>query len=79
MPNYNFRNNTTGEEWTEFMTNSEREHYLKYNPNVEQIFTTPIMLGDPVALGVKTIDKGFRDVLKNVQKHHSRGKGINFR
>ena len=33
MPNYNFKNNETGEEFEEFFTMSGREEYLKENPD----------------------------------------------
>ena len=37
MPNYNFRNNETGEEFEEFFTISGREEFLKSNPHITQM------------------------------------------
>lgn len=51
MPTYNFRNKTTGEEYEKFLSMSERETYLKDNPDVEQILTA-IAVVDPVRVGV---------------------------
>ena len=37
MPTYSFRNNDTGEEFTELMSISEREKFLEQNPHVQQL------------------------------------------
>ena len=37
MPNYNFVNTDTGEEFEEFFTISGREEFLKDNPNIQQL------------------------------------------
>ena len=51
MPSYDFRNNETGDEFTDFMSISEKEKYLKDNPHIEQIFNC-VRLGDSVKLGI---------------------------
>lgn len=72
MPTYDLIDNNTGEHFSRFMKISEKEQYLKDNPHITQTYTTPPMLGDPVRLGVRKIDNGFREVL---QKIHSRTPG----
>lgn len=72
MPNYNFRHKKTGEIETKFMTNSEREEYLK-SGEYEQVFETPPLIGDPVHLGVIRHDNGFNDMLKDIAKRNSKG------
>lgn len=50
MPNYTFVNMTTGHEWIEEFSISNKEKYLEENPHIEQIFTIPT-IGDPIRLG----------------------------
>ena len=78
MPNYSFRNVIDGTEYSLDLTMSEREKYLEDNKDtVIQIITSAPSLGDPVKLGVKKPDQGFRDVLREIKKSHPRGGGIN--
>ncbi len=72
MPIYSMRDNTTLEEFEVNMKYSDLEEYLKQNPNIQQIFTKFPATGDPARLGIKRIDDGFRDVLKNVKHHHKK-------
>jgi hypothetical protein len=37
MPTYTFRNNNTGEEWTELMGISASETFLEENPHIEKV------------------------------------------
>ena len=76
MPNYNFRSKDTGETWTSFMSIEEKDQYLNNNPNIEQTIS-PVAFGDPIKMGVRKPDSGFRDVLRGIKKHHPRGRGIN--
>lgn len=75
MPNYTFRNTTTGETWTEFMSISERESFLKNNPNIQQEPTSPAIV-DPWALGRKKPTSATNEVLKRI-KNANRGSTIN--
>lgn len=70
MPTYDFVNNQTGERFSRFMKNSEREQFLADNPHIQQSVGAPA-LGDPVRLGIRK-DGGFKEVL---QKIHSRTPG----
>jgi hypothetical protein len=70
------RNKETQEEFEINIKYSELEEYLKSNPHIEQIFTKFPATGDPVRLGLRKPDEGFRDVLRNI-KHRSKGSNIN--
>lgn len=64
MPNYNFRNNETQEEFTEFMSMSDLDEYLEANPHIEQI-PSAINLHSGTGLGVRKTDEGFKDLLRS--------------
>jgi hypothetical protein len=66
------RNNETQEEFEVTLKYSELEQYLKDNINIQQIFNKFPGFGDPVRLGIRKPDDGFRDVLKNVRHHHKK-------
>jgi hypothetical protein len=70
MPTYNFLNNETGEEFTEFMGISEVEEYLKNNPNITQLVNEAPGLVSGVSMKP---DQGFRDLLKDIKKNNSKG------
>lgn len=72
MPTYNFRNKETGEEFEKFMGISARDEYLKENPHIETMIAGAPMICDPVRVGVRKKDSGFKEVL---QKIHSRAPG----
>jgi len=69
MPTYTFRNESTEEEVTHFMTWAEREEFVKQNPDFKQILTAPA-IADSVRLGVRKIDRGFNDVLQKAKSAH---------
>jgi hypothetical protein len=76
MPIYSMQNKETLEEFEVNLKYAELNQYLEANPQYKQIFTKFPATGDPVRLGVKHPDNGFKDVLKNV-KHHHRKNTIN--
>lgn len=67
MPTYSFRNRTTEEVWTEFMSMSDRAELLK-DPNIEQVIAAPAIIS---GVTKKPAD-GFNDVLKRIKSHHHR-------
>lgn len=77
MPTYTFHDKNTGKEWTDIMSMSEREEFLKNNPHVEQLIVSAPPLVDPTGLSVKGVknkpDGGFRDLLKTIKKGNSKG------
>jgi hypothetical protein len=72
MPTYDFRNKDTGEVFEKIMRISEMEQYLSDNPSIEIYHSQGPALGDPVRLGIRKVDKGFKEVL---QKIHSKTPG----
>ena len=73
MPSYTFKDLNTGEVFTTIMSMNEREEYVKSNPHMQQVIHSAPALGDPIRLGLKKPDNGFRDRLKEIKKTHSRG------
>lgn len=72
MPTYSFKDRGTGLEFEKFMSISAREQYLKDNPHVEPVINGAPMVADPVRVGVRKRDSGFKEVL---QKIHERTPG----
>jgi len=52
------------------MKMSEREKYLKENPDIIQVLTIPALHS---GRGRKKPDQGFRDILREMKKKNSRG------
>jgi hypothetical protein len=72
MPEYRILDTDTGKEWLERMGIQEAEDYLAANPHVVRLINGAPAIGDPIRLGRRKPDDGFRDVLRNVKKHHRR-------
>jgi hypothetical protein len=70
MPVYSIMNTETNEVFEVNIKFAELEQYLETNPNLKQVFNKFPGLGDPVRLGMRKPDNGFRDVLKTVASHH---------
>lgn len=64
MPIYQFRDKTTGDEWEEFLTFSQREERLK-DPNIEQVPCAPAIIGGISGVTHKT-DSGFKDMMSRI-------------
>lgn len=73
MPTYTFRDTETGEIFDKTLKIAELDQYKLDNPTHERYFEgqSPT-IGDPVRLGVRKLDNGFREVL---QKIHERAPG----
>lgn len=69
MPAYTFRDKVSGETETKILTISERERYLADHPELEQTLAAP-PIGDSVRLGVRKVDRSFRDVLIKAKSAH---------
>lgn len=65
MPTYTFRNKDTGEVFDKLMSWNDRQAYLEQNPTLEGVVGTP-SFGDPVRLGLRRPDDGFREVLSKI-------------
>lgn len=75
MPTYSFRNKITGEVHESVMKMAEKDMYLDLHPDLESIIDYVPNIGDPVAMGVKKIDGGFKEVLQRI-KSGNRGSTI---
>lgn len=71
MPTYRFLNKNTNEEFEEFMSISSLEGYLTDNPNFVQLVNGAPMISS--GRGMQKPDQGFRDILKEIKKKHSKG------
>ena len=67
MPLYDFRNKDTGEVFEKFMSISAKEEYLKENPNIESMLGMNALI-DPVRLGIRRPDQGFKEVLQKIHE-----------
>ena len=67
MPLYDFRNKDTGEVFEKMMSISAKEEYLKENPNIEPMLSANALI-DPVRLGVRKTDAGFKEVLQRIHE-----------
>ena len=71
MPLYDFKDTKTGEVFEKFMSIASNEEYLKDNPHIESVLGSNPLI-DPVRLGVRKTDQGFKEVM---QKIHARSPG----
>ena len=69
MPNYNFKNNKTGEEWEEFFTMSGKELFLEQNPDVVQLPSLFSMSASGTGDRIKT-DSGWKENLSRIAEAH---------
>jgi hypothetical protein len=67
MPTYRFRNIETGEETEKMMKIAELDTYRADNPQLQTIITAP-MICDPVRVGARKMDTGFKEVLQRVHE-----------
>jgi hypothetical protein len=70
MPTYNFLNNETGEEFEAFMKISEREEYLKTNPNIQSVITAPAIVTGVSTSKQNRVPDGFKEVLSKISEAH---------
>ena len=68
MPTYIFKDKLTGDQFEKFLSISEKEQFLKDNPNYKSILTAPnIISGARVGTGKLG---GFKEVLQKVGEGH---------
>lgn len=71
MPTYRFINKNTNEEFEDFMSISALEIFLKENTHIEQLVNGAPLISS--GRGMNKPDNGFRDLLKEMKKKHSKG------
>ena len=69
MPTYRFRNNETGEEFDDFISNSRREELLEKNPHISQVPMPFGIVSTTGSIDSKT-DGGWKEVLNKVTDAH---------
>jgi hypothetical protein len=72
MPLYTIMNTQTDELFEVNMKYDDFQKHLSENSHLKQVFTKFPAVGDPIRLGKRRPDDGFRDVLKNVSHHHKK-------
>ena len=72
-PTYRFQDINTNEEQELFMGITEKEEFLKANPQFIQLLNGSPALGDSMRLGIRRPDAAFNDRLKEIKKAHSKG------
>lgn len=70
MPTYEFQDKETGETFEKMMKISEREAFLKDNPNLKQIISGQTVI-ESARLGRMKPDQGFRDLLSSMKNNKS--------
>lgn len=73
MPYYLFKNNETGEEYTELMGISACDTFLEENPHIEKLYNGGPLLHTGSNINGRKPDDGFRDVLREIKAKHSQG------
>ena len=63
MPTYTFEIIETGEQYDEMMKISEKDDYIKNNPQVKPVMTAPNFVGDHI---VKKMDGGMKETLQKI-------------
>lgn len=67
MPTYTFLNTQTGEEFDLRMSIAEMLDYKEKFPHIQQVIGAPKLV-DPVRLGVRKADDGFKEVLQKIHE-----------
>ena len=73
MPSYTFENKKTGKVWSDVMTISEMESYLKKNKNVRQIITQVNIVAGVSGMSYRS-DKGWNETLSKIAEKHPQSK-----
>jgi hypothetical protein len=68
MPTYNFIDTETNEEFEVIMKISEREEFLKENPQVQPIISAPALISGTSSY--QKVPEGFKEVLAKVGENH---------
>ncbi len=74
MAIYTFYNKESDEYIELEMPMAEREPFLEANPHLEQALTKAPSIGDAVRLGFVKPAEGFRDMLREMNKAHPKGR-----
>ena len=67
MPTYTFEIIETGEQYDEMMKISEKDDYLKNNPQIKPVMTAPHFVGDHI---IKKMDGGMNETLQKIAERN---------
>ena len=70
MPTYRFKNMNTGKEYDKFMSNDEREKYLKTHPLITQLPSIVAVVGDHIMGVGPKVDGGFTENMQRIAAAH---------
>ena len=70
MPTYRFRNMNSAKEYDKFMSNDEREIYLKTHPLITQIYVPIAIVGDHIMGVGPKVDGGFTENMQRIAAAH---------
>ena len=70
MPTYDFENTKTGKIFTEYMSISEREDYLKANPHIKQLINSINIVSGIGSNRTKSKDSGWNETLSKIAEKH---------
>lgn len=76
MPLYDFRCRDTGQIYEQQMKIAEVENFLLENPTFEKVLLRAPPIGDPVRLGVRKNDAGWREVLQKISSRTPGGEQL---
>jgi len=70
VPTYDFEDTKTGKVWTDMMSISEKEKYLKKNKHIKQLITKINISGGVMGVGGLKTDGGWKDMLSRIGDAH---------
>jgi hypothetical protein len=76
MPTYEFIDTSNNEIFEKSMKISELDSYLAENPTHQRHHSSAPPLGDPVRLGIRKVDNGFKEVLHKISERAPGAKGL---
>ena len=76
MPTYTFKNLETGEFEEHVMKISELDSFKENNKHLERAIVDTPSFGDPVRLGLRKNDSGWKEVLQKVSERTPGGKTL---
>ena len=74
MPTYDFEDTKTGKVWTDMMSISDKEAYLKKNKHIKQCISQINIVGGVVGVGNLKNDHGWKDMLSRIGDAHQGSK-----
>ena len=70
MPTYDFEDTKTGKVFTEYMSMSEREDYLKNNPHIKQLINSINIVSGVGSNRTSKTDNGWKETLSKIAEKH---------